>query len=305
MSGLGMRGKDLRTFMQVARQFNVILLIRQTNEYSLQYVDRSGFYPKPAAVKAKTADTDVGTAHPSAKGVVLRKNHTVGGLVIHPGLHPSAFKGAKAAKALSCWDDTMRTFAPKLVGKKVDVRQPETYAVFGVERRAESARWTWKVDTNTNSPFFGALQIGSADVPMSYVHGDYDLKDVIVVGQEKHNGRHEGKIDSVKNYTPNLLGVSFEQIQNTLNREIGTPMVQHGAEAQFAWHGDEGITIAYPDWRHETLGNAEAVQRWYADLGRKVLAQTGKDYLGDRTRMFHYGPGGMLKPGVVPVGVKY
>ena len=55
---LGMRGRDLRSFMQVARQFNVTILVRHTNDDSLKYIGEHGFYPKPAAVKAKTADVN-------------------------------------------------------------------------------------------------------------------------------------------------------------------------------------------------------------------------------------------------------
>jgi len=35
--GLGMRGKDLRIFCMVACKYNVYILVRQTNEESLQY----------------------------------------------------------------------------------------------------------------------------------------------------------------------------------------------------------------------------------------------------------------------------
>jgi len=41
--GIGMRGKDVRSFLQVARQFQVIILVRHTNEISLKYVTKSGF----------------------------------------------------------------------------------------------------------------------------------------------------------------------------------------------------------------------------------------------------------------------
>ena len=54
---LGIRGKDLRSFMLVAREMRLIILIRQTTENSLAYVGRAGYYPKPAQVKAKTADS--------------------------------------------------------------------------------------------------------------------------------------------------------------------------------------------------------------------------------------------------------
>jgi hypothetical protein len=148
---------------------------------------------------------------------------------------------------------------------------------------------------------FGALMLKRADVPWSYVHGDYDLKDVIVKGHETFNARHEGTLDGVKNFTPQLpKGLEFETIQRELNTVMGVEMVQHGAEAQFAWHGDEPITVVFPDWTHLILMSAETVQSWYEDLNRKVLG-AGKDYRADVSRRFHFGPNGTFKPGQMPV----
>ena len=237
----GMRAKDLRFFMMAARQHNVIILVRHTNDDSLKYVGKAGFYPKPAVVKAKTADIN-----------------------------------------------------PPPVTRLVN-------GLWGVERQATNApRWSWRVDVDPASQHFGCLQLKTGDMPWSYVHGDYDLKDVIVTGMEQDNRRLEGTIDSVKNFTPKLHGMEFETIQRTINSLIGIEMVQHGAEAQFAWHGDEPITVAYPDWTFLILASAETVQSWYRDLNREILAKKGHDYLADASRAFHFGPQGMFKPGCRP-----
>lgn len=304
MSTLGMRGADLRSFMMVARQYQVILLVRHTNENSLHYIGQAGYYPKPAAVKAKTADVDPTTSTVLSKGVKRRRQYKVAGLVIHPDFHPSAYLGDKAAKAKACWEHTMETLSPGMLGKSAKPESPDSLGQWGVERHGVNApRWSWRVDIDPDSERFGCIQLKSAEAGWSYIHGDYDLKDVIVLGDEAHNERTVGTLDGVKNCVPLLKGLEFETIQREINKLIGTEMVQHGAEAQFAWHGDEGITIAYPDWRHLILHDALTVQAWYRDLGRKVLAQTGKDYLGDRQRMYHFGPEGMYAPGKLPKGV--
>jgi hypothetical protein len=297
----GMRGKDLRSFMQVARQFNVILLIRHTNEDSLKYVGKPGFYPKPAAVKAKTADMNPPGVTRLENGKPVTKLYKVAGLVVHPGFQPACYKEAKIPKAQDCWEHTLETLSPTLQGKKVELNRPESWSLWGVERQGVLApRWKWRVDVDPNSDYFGCLQLKSGAMEWSYVHGDYDLKDVIVVGREQDNRRAEGKLDGVKNFTPVLHGVDFTAIQTALNQLIGADMVQHGAEAQFAWHGDEPITVAYPDWRHLTLLSAETVQSWYMQLNREVMAKQGTDYLRDRSRQFHFGPQGMFKPGALP-----
>jgi hypothetical protein len=229
------------------------------------------------------------------------KTYKVAGLVVHPGFQPDCYGGTKRRKAQDCWDHTMETLSPSLVNRKVDLNSPDSWNIWGVERRGVNApRWTWRVNVDRDSDYFGCLQLKSGDTPWSYIHGDYDLKDVIVVGREQDNRRAEGTLDGVKNFTPLLKGLEFQTIQNALNARMGTDMVQHGAEAQFAWHGDEPITVAYPDWRHLILLSAETVQSWYMQLNREVIATPGTDYLHDRSRAFHFGPQGMFKPGQLP-----
>jgi len=297
----GMRGKDLRSVMMVARQYNVIILIRHTNEDSLKYVGRTGYYPKPAAVKAKTADVDPPPDTRLVNGKQEVKRYKIAGLVVHPGFQPKAYLGAKARKAEDCWLHTMETLAPTLMGVRLDIHRPETWSIWGVERQAVRApRWKWRVDIDPHSDHFGCLQLKGIASPWSYIHGDYDLKDVIVKGAETDNRRNEGKLDGVKNFTPLLHGVEFETIQNAINKTIGIEMVQHGAEAQFAWHGDEPITVAFPDWNFLILLSAETVQSWYEKLNREVIAGKGHDYLRDASRAYHFGPQGMFKPGCQP-----
>jgi hypothetical protein len=301
--GIGMRGKDLQKFMMVARQHRVILLIRHTNADSLRFVGQSGYYPKPAAVKAKTADANPASVATLVNGRKTTVAYDVAGLVVHPGFQPTCYRGAKVQKAANCWAHTMETLAPTMEHLKVDLNRPESWSVWGVERRAAKApRWSWRVDIDPLSPRFGSLQLRGAGTGTGwcYIHGDYDLKDVIVLGREGDNRRAAGTLDGVKNFTPVLYDVQFDTIRNELNTLMGAEMVQHGAEAQFAWHGDEPITVAFPDWTHLLLADAMTVQSWYLKLNREVLAQPVNDYLRDRSRMFHFGPNGVFAPGMTP-----
>jgi hypothetical protein len=293
--GTGMRGKDLRVFCMVARKYNVYILVRHTNEASLRYVGMNGYYPKPATIKAKTADQDPPAFSYKVGGVSRTVQHRVAGLVPHPGFQPKVFAGAKMDKALSCWHDTLDV----LYGAGVNIpgTTPDTWAAWGKDHTSARSGWRWRVDVDPGSPHFGCLQIARDAVPWSYLHGDYDLKDVIVKGQETFNQRLEGKVQGAKNYTPLLPGLEFETIRKELNAGIGVDMVQHGAEAQFAWHGDEPITVVLPDGpqlQFLVLNNAEAVQRWYIDLNRELIAKMGKNYLGDKSRCFWFGDHGQL-----------
>lgn len=293
--GTGMRAKDLRVFCMVARKYDVYLLVRHTNEASLGYVGKPGYYPKPATIKAKTADVDPPPYSYEANGRRFTVQHRIAGLVPHPSFQPRVFAGAKLAKAESCWWDTLDVLHG--AGVNIPATTPETWASWGKDHASGRSGWRWRIDVDPGSPHFGCLQLARENVPWSYLHGDYDLKDVIVKGHETFNQRQEGKVQGAKNYTPLLPGLEFETIRKALNDAIGTDMVQHGAEAQFAWHGDEPITVVLPEGpqlQFQILANAEAVQRWYMDMNRGLIAKMGKDYLGDKTRCFWFGDHGHL-----------
>lgn len=299
--GTGMRAKDLQKFLMVARDYRVILLVRHTNEDSLKYVGQPGCYPKPALVKAKTADFDPPAVPRSVAGRLVTQAYAIAGLVVHPGMHPGAYKAAKFDKAMHCWDDGMHLLAGAAAPGAGDPQRPDSWAAWGVGRAAACAPdWRWRVDVDPMSRHYGCLQLSRKGLDWSYIHGDYDLKDVIVPGNEADNRRNEGQLHGVKNFTPLLSSIEFERVRLALNQLIGADMVQHGAEAQFAWHGDEPITVAFPDWTHLVLNDAVTVQRWYEERNRAVLARQGTDYARDRSRMFHFGPQGMFAPGAMP-----
>jgi len=298
--GIGMRGVDLQKFLMVARDRHVILLVRHTNEDSLRYLGVPGYYPKPALIKAKTADINPPGVMRSVNGRMVKQGYAIAGLVVHPGMHPGAYKPSKVEKATQAWHETMGYLAgkPPALG---DPLRPESWAAWGVDRIAVcSAEWRWRFDVDPASRHYGCLQLSHAGKAWVYIHGDYDLKDVIVPGRENDNRRHEGELFGVKNFTPLLMNMEFERIRTSLNQLIGADMVQHGADAQFAWHGDEPITVAFPDWTFLLLTDAMTVQRWYEERNRSVLAKKGNDYVADRSRMFHFGPQGMFAPGATP-----
>lgn len=298
--GIGMRGKDLQKFMMVARDFGVILLVRHTNGASLAFAGLPGYYPKPALIKAKTADENPPPVMRSVSGRMVGQVYRIAGLVVHPGMHPKAYKQAKVAKAMQAWTDGMHYLAEHAPAAGAAAR-PDTWASWGVGRVVSCApNWHWRVDVDPGSAHYGCLQLSRPGLEWSYIYGDYDLKDVIVPAAMTDNRRQEGQLHGVPNFTPLLTDVEFERVRTRLNNLIGADMVQHGAEAQFAWHGDEPITVVFPDWTHLLLTDATTVQRWYETRNRAVLAKRGHDYAQDRSRMFHFGPQWMFAPGALP-----
>ena len=71
---------------------------------------------------------------------------------------------------------------------------------------------------------------GSA--PWCSIHGDYELKDVIVRGHETDNRKHSGTIDGVKNYM--LFDVQVERV-----RRCAT-VCDH---ARVSAHGRHAVTL--------------------------------------------------------------
>jgi hypothetical protein len=308
--GIGMRGIDLQKFLMVARHHDVIILVRPTNEAALKYIGKPGFYPKPMICKAKTAHDN-----PEPIGATTRRRYEIAGLVVHPGFHPTVYAGEKLRKYQSYWDKTMEVLSPTMKHRAIDPYSQQSRAPWGVDRVGVGAasRWSWRVDINPDSERFGCIQLKKPGIDWSYIHGDYDLKDVIAGGEE--NGRYTDNRswtslqDGVANSTPLLKDRRYSSIQAHLNLLIGAEMVQHGAEAQFSWHGDDPIMVIYPEGKHMLLYDAMTVQSIYSAWGRKMPVDPRAmspeearrkgltDFHRLRSEIFTVGPDGTARKG--------
>ena len=161
--------------------------------------------------------------------------YRLAGLVVDPGTHPKAFKPGKTAKAADCW-----AAMKPLLGR------------------------VYKVDTDTKSKHYGCLQLQG-----SYIHGDYDLYDVIDVAQVQRN---LAAVETLLGQ-PHRRGAKVVTVQNFINARIGSPMIQHGGEAQYADHSEQSIDAFGPNGEDVTILNEFSVRSWYEKRfgGRKVL----------------------------------
>jgi hypothetical protein len=96
------------------------------------------------------------------------------------------------------------------------------------------------------------------------IHGDYDLKAIVLPGQEF-------RILSL--VTESLgqdarRGPKFYEVQRFVNHAIGKPMVQHGAEDEYLDHSkdlDENIFVFFPEERDpKVLHGPAETKAWYA-----------------------------------------
>ena len=230
----GMRPKDFMVFSQYCREKQLWILVRQTNEHSLKYIGatRPGpkgllrYTPKPIFVKPKTADRNVGT-------------YQLAGLVVDPRRHSQAFDPDRLQEAQSLWDEFSLHY----------LRQTNMF----------------RVDNDKASPHCGCLMV-KKNVSEFYIHGDYDLKDIVEVGNEDWNltfPENPDKHHGARHNTVLLLDHDFAEIQRELNLRLGVDMIQHSSEAQFKEHKIEPIIVFSPQGTHQTLNNDGEVRAFY------------------------------------------
>jgi hypothetical protein len=161
--------------------------------------------------------------------------YKLAGLVVDPNLQEKAFSPRRLAKAKDAWA-AMKT----LVG-----------TVFQVEKDTASER-------------YGALKLQG-----SCIHADYDLYDIIDVKQPHRN---LAAVETLLGQ-PHRRGAKVLPVQQFINTRIGTPMVQHGGEAQYADHSEQSVDAFGPNGEDVTILNEFSVRGWYMNVfgGRKTL----------------------------------
>lgn len=162
--------------------------------------------------------------------------YKLAGLVVNPEIHPSAFKAQKVPKANEAWASMKGNIGP-----------------------------LYNVDEDKNSRHYGCLRLQG-----SYIHGDYDLYDLIDVTQPHRN---LAAVETLLGQ-PHRRGPKVLLVQNFVNATIGSPMIQHGGEAQYADHSEQAIDAFGPNGEDVTILNEFSVRGWYERVfgGRKTLA---------------------------------
>lgn len=227
-----MRPQDRTVFAAAARDLGVWILVRRTNPASLPYIGRALYVPKPIDCKAKTADRD--PVRPGGRGV-----YRLGGLVADPTLVPEAFVPGKYEKALEIWAE--------FKAEHIDIqRGPHRYAVV----------------TDKRLKHYGAVTRND-----KYIHGDYDLYDVVDPAQPSRNLALVGQLLG----QPHMRGPRLQRVMDYVNGRIGADMVQHGGEYQYAGHSDQVLDVFGPTGQSGAFSDAASVRAFYAKefMGRR------------------------------------
>jgi hypothetical protein len=238
-----MRLQDRAVFTEAAKHFQVWILVRGTNTASLPYIGRPGYYPKPIDCKAKTADRDLG-------------QYRLAGLVADPNQHPKAFGPGKLPKAVAIWDKFQKELGGPL------------FAYGKGPNPGMTGRRGFNLDTNPRSAHFGCLTLNRL-----YLHGDYDLYDIIDPKNPLSNEAIEEMLYGVRHMRSPLL----QPIQDWINARIGVQVVQHGGEMQFADHSEQTVDGFLPSGDTFTAETLRGIREIYqiALEGRQPLGKKG------------------------------
>jgi len=244
-----MREADRVVFKKVAREQNVWLLSRFTNPESLKWAGKDNYIPKPISCKAKTANRDTNA------------RYQIAGLVADPYKeHRDKFK--KPDDAMKYWNDFSASHLD------------QNYRQTGIGRDGYS------VDIDPRSSHYLCVKRSG-----KYIHGDYDLLDII----DAKNPRLNEIIRSFLDGAPHNYNPRFPEIQRILNARMDTPMVQHGGEAQFTSLYEQPIHVFFPSTgpKGEDYSQYDPIiwlnkltaQRWYQDWfgGRQAAKSSPTD----------------------------
>jgi hypothetical protein len=162
--------------------------------------------------------------------------YKLAGLVIDPTGRRAAFKASRYQDALSCWEETRR-----LLGT------------------------TFTLDEDPQSAHCGCLMLKK-----NYLHGDYDLYDIVDITQPYRN---LAAVEVLRGQ-PHMRGPKFLRVQNFINLRIGSPVLQHGSDAQYlSEHRTEPIDAFGPNGEETTIMNQLSIETWYRERfqGRQLL----------------------------------
>jgi hypothetical protein len=162
------------------------------------------------------------------------------GLVINPHNVQNAFDGDDLNKAIKLWDDLHEKGNPLVFSERKD-----------------------RYSEETSGPLKGCIKLDG-----KYIHGDYDLKAIILPGHESATIALLTDLHGVSNVRH---GPQFYEVQRRINASIGADMVQHGAEDEYKGHSDDSIFVFGPKGEYDELRGMAQVQSWYNKFRRNTL----------------------------------
>jgi hypothetical protein len=270
-------------FGRAAREFNVSILVRRTNQQSIQYIGKPGYVPKPLTCKAKTAKKNIYLG-----GRLIR----CAGLVVDPrinGFNQAFESSSQHRSAIDVWNKEFRMrLAPDQWQVGLDEARQKYVHISG-RPSADSAIAFKSVNTpgqpireatkfhvtdDYSSDHFGCVMYGSNPFVASYMHGDYDLYGIVSLDNPSLNEITRGQMFG-KAYNLNNFGPEFGAVARFLNTGFSglhgrrVDMIRHGSQEKYAAaHGDEELDVFWPDGSTSYVAGESAIWNLYKDKFR-------------------------------------
>lgn len=268
----------IELFKRAARNFNVSILVRRTNEHSIQYIGQPGYVPKPLTCKAKTAKRNVHLG-----GRVIK----CAGLVVDPrinGFNQAFTTSDQHRSAVDVWDkDFKMRLAPNqwkvgwdekeqeylhISGKPPDLKGVD-FRLVNTPGEPVSEFIKFHVNNDYHSERFGCVMYGSNASVASYMHGDYDLYGIVDMDNPALNEVTQGQMFN-KAYNLNYFGPELQSVARFLNGCFAgnhgrrVDMIRHGSQEKYApSHGDEELDVFWPDGSTSYVAGESAIWNLY------------------------------------------
>lgn len=184
----------LQFFLNTAAKLHCEILVRKTGKMAISWIGKSGFTGKAADMKAKTADVDYDA-------------RAVAGLVCSPVERPQVFSTERLAKAWKEWGKSEHL-----------VTVPKFNRGFDDTVLPRGCRTPYMLQNNPDHPYYGAVaRVDMGLLRPHYVHGDYDLYDIIDTRGGKLTAKHFEPSKATPGYlvpTVTHSGMSRKDIEN-------------------------------------------------------------------------------------------
>jgi hypothetical protein len=155
------------------------------------------------------------------------------GLVGDPTKRPNDFKASKLEDARHCWEDFLKHHGALTADSK-----------------------PYSLVTDRADPKYGAVKDGG-----KYVHGDYDVYDVVPANME---GKEVVTMHTLHGCT-NIYGPLLMELLEYANSCFPVPMVRHGEEVYFKDHSDQSLLVFGPKGEELTLADKQATEQFYLE----------------------------------------
>ena len=243
-----MRKQDIRIFQRYSIDRGVFILVRRTNIYSVPYIGKQGFVPKPLECKPKTAKSNADFVK---NGVRIRSECR--GLVVNPRiLNHYAFGGDKYkwVMARKTWDKYWGNEIPAGFAVQMDEKSKYYGCVMRVSAGNHRVFPSSHYETNrTIKPNLEDIPVGCA-----YIHGDYDL--YALINKDRLSERESE--EAVFEGAGHKHSKEWSDFEYFANQNMGVDMIQHGSQEHFCEHSDDEVDIFAPfETRHLQLRKIE------------------------------------------------